>query len=88
MMVVVVPGEELLAKGTRVLDGAEALGELGHVLEGLELALRVRIVVRDVGPAMGQRVYCGRYWKAFRFVILICWTFSPREFAASVRDAM
>jgi hypothetical protein len=27
VMVVVVPGEELLANGTRVLDGAEALGE-------------------------------------------------------------
>jgi len=45
MMFVVIPGEELLAKGTRVLDGAEALGELGPVLEGLELALRVRIVI-------------------------------------------
>jgi len=35
MMFVVVPGKERLAKGTRVLDGAEALRELGPVLEVL-----------------------------------------------------
>ena len=52
MMFVVVPGKERQAKGTCVLDGAEALRKLGPVLEGFELAFRVRIVVRDVRSAM------------------------------------
>jgi len=52
VMLVVVPGKELLAKGTCVLDGAEPFRELGAVLEGFELAFRVRVVVRDVGPTM------------------------------------
>ena len=40
MMFVVVPAKERLAKGTKVLDGAEALRKLGPVLEGFGLALR------------------------------------------------
>ena len=40
MMLVVVPGEELLAKGAGIFDGAEALGEFRPVLEGFELALQ------------------------------------------------
>jgi hypothetical protein len=45
MVFVVVPGEKALAKGTRIFDGSESVGELGPVLESFELALRVRVVV-------------------------------------------
>ena len=37
-MLLVVPVEELLAKGATVLDAAEAIGELRAVLQGAELA--------------------------------------------------
>ena len=53
MMFVVVPGKELLAKGPCVFDAGEAVGELRPVLERLELALRERVVVGDVRPAVG-----------------------------------
>ena len=49
----VIPGEKLLAEGARVLDGSEALGKSRPVLEGLELALGVGIVVGDVRSAVG-----------------------------------
>ena len=52
-MLVVVPGEELGQEAVRILVGAEALGKLGAVLHRLELALRVRIVVGDIRPAVG-----------------------------------
>src|ERR1019366_10920 len=45
MMVVVVPGEEALAKGTCVLDGAESIRKLRSVLESLELAFRIWVLV-------------------------------------------
>jgi len=45
MMLAVVPSEELPAKGACVLDGAEAVGELGPILEGFELALRVEFAI-------------------------------------------
>ena len=35
-----------------ILDCAEALREVGPVLEGLELRLREGVVVRDMGPAV------------------------------------
>ena len=41
-MLGVVPGEEGLAVRAGVLDAAEALGELGAVLHGLELRLAHR----------------------------------------------
>ena len=50
---VVVPAEELLAVSASIFDRAEAIGEVGPVLQGLELRLGVRIVVRDVRPAVG-----------------------------------
>ena len=50
---VVVPAEELLAVSASVLDRAEALGEVGSVLQGFELRLGVRIVIRDVRTAVG-----------------------------------
>ncbi len=40
------------AEGAGVLERAEAVGEVGAVLERLELGLGVRVVVRDVGPAV------------------------------------
>ena len=51
MMLLVVPGEEALTEDPCILDGAEALGEFGPVLESFELALGVRVVVGDVGAA-------------------------------------
>jgi hypothetical protein len=55
-LLVVVPREKGLAKGACILDGAEALRELGPelgpVLEGLELTFRVWVVVGDVRPTM------------------------------------
>jgi hypothetical protein len=41
-MAVVVPGEELLAVGARILDATESLREVGPVLESLELRLEER----------------------------------------------
>jgi hypothetical protein len=52
MVILVVPREKVLAVCARILDGTEAVGELGHVFEGFELAFRVRIVVRYMWPAM------------------------------------
>ena len=46
---VVVPMEESLAVGAGVFDGAEPLGEVRAVFQGLELGLREGIVVGDVG---------------------------------------
>ena len=54
VMILVVPRKELLAKGACIFNGAEAVGEFGPVLQGLELALRVRVVIRDVRAAMGS----------------------------------
>jgi hypothetical protein len=47
-MLMVVPGEEGLAMRPRVLDGGEPGGEVRPVLQRLELALGVRVVVGDV----------------------------------------
>ena len=52
-MIMVVPVEELLAVSASVFDRAEAIGEVGSVLQGFELRLGVRIVVRDVRAAVG-----------------------------------
>ena len=51
---VVVPMEESLAVGAGVFDGAESLGEVRAVFQGLELGLREGIVVGDVGAGMGS----------------------------------
>lgn len=53
MVLGVVPGKEALAKAACILDRAEAFRELGSVLQGLELTFRERVVVGDVGPAVG-----------------------------------
>ena len=47
----VVPGEEGLAMRSGVLDTAESLGKLRAVLHGLELRLRVGVIVADVRSA-------------------------------------
>ena len=52
-VLVVVPGEEVLAVGAGVLDRGEAAGEVGPVLEGLELRLGVGVVVGDVRAGSG-----------------------------------
>jgi hypothetical protein len=48
-VLVVVPGEEVLAVLAGGLDGAETGREPGPVFQGLELRLRVRIVVALTG---------------------------------------
>ena len=45
MVFVVVPGKKALAKGTRIFDRPESVGELGPILESFELALRVWVVI-------------------------------------------
>lgn len=52
-VVVVVPAEEDLVERSGVLDGAEPVGEVGPVLEGLELGLGERVVVGAVRPRVG-----------------------------------
>jgi hypothetical protein len=49
----VVPGDEALAQAAGLLDRAEAFGELGSVLQGLELTSRGRAVIGGMRPAMG-----------------------------------
>ncbi len=49
MMLGVVPGEEDVAVSPGVLDRTEPLGEGRPVLQRLELRLRERVVVGDVG---------------------------------------
>ena len=49
---VVVPVEELAAERAGLLDVLEAVGELGPVLQRLELRLAVGVVGRGVGPGM------------------------------------
>jgi len=53
MVLGVVPGEEDLAEAAGVVGRAETLGELGPVLQGLELTFRERVVIGDMRPAVG-----------------------------------
>lgn len=48
-----IPGEEGLAENPSVLQRAEALGEVGPVFEGLELRVRVGVIVADVRGGCG-----------------------------------
>ena len=48
----VVPSEEGLAVSPGVLDAAQARREVQPVLQRFELRLRVRVIVRDIGPAV------------------------------------
>ncbi len=45
----VVPGKECLAMASGVFDAAKALREVGMVFHGLELRLRIRVVIRGAG---------------------------------------
>ncbi len=38
--------------GSSILDRAEAIGKVGPILQSLELRLGIRVVVRDVRPAV------------------------------------
>src|SRR5664279_5941996 len=53
MVLVVVPRGKTLTEGACILDRTETLRKLGPVLESFELALRERIVIRDMGTAVG-----------------------------------
>lgn len=52
VVLLVVPGKESLTESTGFLDTAEALGELGAILEGLELRLGKRVVIAGMWPAV------------------------------------
>jgi hypothetical protein len=49
LMLVVLPGEELLTEGACIGQATEARGEVSSVLQGLELGLAERVVVGHVG---------------------------------------
>ena len=51
-MLGVVPAEKLLAMGTCIFDRSETRREIGSVLQGLELRLGIRIIIRDVRTAV------------------------------------
>ena len=51
-MLVVVPGEELLAETPCILDGTEAVRVAGPIFHGFEVSFRKRVVVRDMGTAV------------------------------------
>ena len=53
MMFVVVPTKEGVTKRTGVLDRSEAIRKLWPVFKRFELAFGIRIVVGDVGTAVG-----------------------------------
>lgn len=53
VVLVVVPCEKRLAKDSGILNGAEAFGKLRTVLQVFELGLGDRVVVTDVGAAVG-----------------------------------
>jgi hypothetical protein len=52
VVLVVVPGEQPLAERSGVGEAAEAVGEVGPVLQRLELGFGVRVVVFDMGPGV------------------------------------
>ena len=52
LMLVVVPGEELMTESACVGQATEARREVGSVLQGLELGLAERVVVGHVRAAV------------------------------------
>ena len=52
-MLFVIPVKERLTKGPGILYRAESLRKPGAVLQCLELGFGVRIVIADMGSAMG-----------------------------------
>ena len=51
-MLVIVPGEKLLAEGAAVLNTAETIRETGPVFHRAKLAFRIGIVVGNIGSAV------------------------------------
>src|ERR1700746_1811300 len=54
-MLLVVPAKKSLTESSAILNAPETVRELRPILQGAELAFRVRIVVRNVRPTM-------RFW--------------------------
>jgi len=52
-MLGVVPGKEKPAKCHSVLQGAKSIRKPGTILQGFELALRIGVIVRYMGPIVG-----------------------------------
>lgn len=52
VMLVVVPGEEVLAETARILDRAKSIRIVRPVLHGFEVRFRERVVVADMGAAV------------------------------------
>ena len=50
-MIVVIPTEKSGTVGLAVFEAAEAIGEVGSVLEGPELRFTERVVIAHMGPA-------------------------------------
>jgi hypothetical protein len=61
----VVPGEELLAVGARILDAAETLGEIGTIFERFELSLGVR----NMWSATYSVLCCAQRYVADRWLL-------------------
>src|SRR5271169_7151245 len=51
-MFLVVPAKKSLTESSAILNAPETVRELRPILQGAELAFRVRIIVRDVRPTM------------------------------------
>src|SRR5580704_2999688 len=52
-VLVVVPGEEFLGEGSGILQTPKAFRETGPVLQSPEVTFRIRVVIGDVGAAVG-----------------------------------
>ena len=52
-VMIVIPGEELLAERTGILERPKAFGEARPVFQSAEVAFRIRVVVGDMGAAVG-----------------------------------
>ena len=53
VMLVVIPGKELLTETTCILDGAESIRILRSIFQGLKMSLREWIVIGDMRTAVG-----------------------------------
>src|ERR1019366_3284569 len=69
-MLVVVPIEERPAERSGVVDRVEPVGELGPILQGLELGFAVGVVGRGVGAAV-----CLQDAHRIGVVLLMLWSF-------------
>lgn len=52
-VLVLVPSEELLRKGSGILNRAKAFRETGPVFQSPEVTFRIRVIVGDVRAAVG-----------------------------------